>query len=81
MEELHLVLHKVKGRPAIDVAQRCLLSCGRELWWVPPQGIACIPTSAFGWMRALPLARSYSKERSGSACRITTPTLSNASRW
>jgi len=43
MEELHLVLHKVKGRPAIDVAQRCLLSCGRELWWVPTSGHRVYP--------------------------------------
>jgi hypothetical protein len=43
MEELHLVLHKVKGRPAIDVAQRLLLSCGRELWWVPTSGHRVYP--------------------------------------
>jgi hypothetical protein len=43
MEELHLVLHKVKGRPAIDVAQRLLLSCGRELWFVPTSGPRVYP--------------------------------------
>ena len=43
MEELFLVLHKVKGKPAIDVAQTCLLSCGRELWWVPTSGHRVYP--------------------------------------
>jgi len=43
MEELFLILHKVRGKPAIDVAQRCLLSCGRELWWVPTSGHRVYP--------------------------------------
>jgi hypothetical protein len=55
MEELFLVLHKVKGKPAIDVAQRCLLSCGRELWWVPTSGHRVWP------LRWLPLDPALSR--------------------
>jgi hypothetical protein len=43
MEELFLVLHKVKGKPAIDVAQRILLSNGRPLWLIPTSGHQAYP--------------------------------------
>jgi hypothetical protein len=38
----------VKGRPAIDVAQRYLLSNGRPLWLIPTSGHRAYPLR---WMR------------------------------
>lgn len=33
-EELFLILHKVRGQPAFDIAQR--LAIGDEEWWIIP---------------------------------------------
>jgi len=43
MEGLFLILHKVRGEVAYDVAQRWLLGCGKEIWLIPTSGHRAYP--------------------------------------
>ena len=38
MDDLYLILHKVRGQAAIDVATRIHLSGGQEIWFIPTSG-------------------------------------------
>ena len=44
-EELYLILHKVRGEPAFDIAQR--LDCEEEVWIIPTSGHRAYP---FHWI-------------------------------
>jgi hypothetical protein len=54
MEELYLILHKVRGQAAIDVATRIHLSGGDCIWWIPTSGHRAWP------LRWQPLTESLS---------------------
>jgi hypothetical protein len=43
MDALYLILHKVRGQPALDVAQRIALSGGEEIWMIPTSGHRAYP--------------------------------------
>jgi hypothetical protein len=43
MNDLYLILHKVRGQAAIDVATRILLSGGEEIWFIPTSGHRAYP--------------------------------------
>ncbi len=43
MDELYLILHKVRGQAELDVAQRLYLSGGEELWLNPTSGHRAYP--------------------------------------
>jgi hypothetical protein len=38
MDALYLIVHKVRGQPTFDVAQRFALSGGEEIWMIPTSG-------------------------------------------
>src|SRR6516162_1587353 len=54
MDELYLILHKVRGQAAIDVATRVHLSGGDCIWWIPTSGHRAWP------LRWQPLTESLS---------------------
>jgi hypothetical protein len=56
MNELYLIVHKVRGQAAVDVATRILLSGGEELWWIPTSGHRAYP---YKWQ---PLPESFSAD-------------------
>jgi hypothetical protein len=43
MNDLYLILHKVRGEPAVDVAARIYLSGGDCIWWIPTSGHRAYP--------------------------------------
>jgi hypothetical protein len=43
MDALYLIVHKVRGQPAFDVAQRFALSGGEEIWMIPTSGHRAYP--------------------------------------
>ena len=56
MDELYLILHKVRGQAAIDVATRIYLSRGDCIWWIPTSGHRAWP------LRWQPLMESLSAD-------------------
>jgi hypothetical protein len=56
MDELYLILHKVRGQAAIDVATRIHLSGGDCIWWIPTSGRRAWP------LRWQPLTESLSAD-------------------
>src|SRR5262249_6232420 len=56
MDELYLILHKVRGQAAIDVATRVHLSGGQEIWFIPTSGHRAWP------LRWQPLTESLSAD-------------------
>ena len=56
MDELYLILHKVRGQAAIDVATRVHLSGGDCIWWIPTSGHRAWP------LRWQPLTESLSAD-------------------
>jgi hypothetical protein len=56
MDELYLILHKVRGQAAIDVATRIHLSGGDCIWWIPTSGHRAWP------LRWQPLTASLSAD-------------------
>jgi hypothetical protein len=56
MDELYLILHKVRGQAAIDVATRVHLSGGDCIWWIPTSGHRAYP---YKWQ---PLPESFSAD-------------------
>ena len=83
-EELYLIVHKVRGSPALDVAQRILLSGGEELWLIPTSGHRAYPlrwralaeSVSADWFEAeewAALSDHYSpRQRKGSMARLRT---------
>jgi hypothetical protein len=43
MDALYLIVHKVRGQPAFDVAQRFALSGEEEMWMIPTSGHRAYP--------------------------------------
>jgi hypothetical protein len=43
MDERYLILHKVKGQAAVDVAQRIAFCDGEEIWFIPTSGNRAYP--------------------------------------
>jgi hypothetical protein len=43
MDALYLIVHKVRGQPALDIAQRFALSGGEEIWLIPTSGHRAYP--------------------------------------
>src|SRR5215468_427463 len=64
MDELYLILHKVRGRAAIDVATRVHLSGGREIWFIPTSGHRAYPLQ---WQALDPALRRSAEQIEGSA--------------
>jgi len=56
MDELYLILHKVRGQAAIDVATRVHLSGGDCIWWIPTSRHRAYP---YKWQ---PLPESFSAD-------------------
>jgi hypothetical protein len=56
MDDLYLILHKVRGQAAIDIATRVHLSGGECIWWIPTSGHRAWP------LRWQPLTESLSAD-------------------
>ena len=47
-DELYLILHKVRGEPAFDIAQKILFDDGEEGWIIPTSGHRAYPKT---WLK------------------------------
>jgi len=64
MNDLYLILHKVRGQAAIDVATRVHLRGGREIWFIPTSGHRAYPLQ---WQALDPALRRSAEQIEGSA--------------
>ena len=81
MEELYLILHKVRGQAALDVATRVHLSGGKRFGSSPLRGIGPIHSTSKPSILRSGVAPIISKETIGTCCPIITLALSLAPRW
>jgi len=58
MNDLYLILHKVRGEPAFDVAQKIVIG-GEEGWIIPTSGHRAYPSQWFELGIILPMFQGY----------------------